>query len=402
MGLLLAWALILVGCSSGNGQPDSMVLNVIMADDWASTEPVTTAIRSFEQDHPGVQVRMEGLPFAQIADAVESRRASGAAVDVAQWHAFAAAALGIAEPLDDLWDEHLDRADFVPGAVEDVEWAGRLYGVPLDTNALVLLTNADALEGAGFTPSELDSVDVLADAVRAAASRNEFGLAFSNSSWSTYGLIRAHGGEVVEIADDGSPTFLLDSPEVIETFTLMESLVSDGSAAGASTQDVSTDSFALFQSGSSAMHLSGTWDVAAILQSDVPWELEVISLPTVEGRDAGTVIGGSSLFIPTGAEHRELAFEFMRRLIRPDIGLALAEQEGRIPTRTDVLEDPFFDSPVYATVREALPTASAMKLIAFPEASQAFSNAIQDVLTGAAGAREALEEAQRIAIEAEG
>ncbi|MDX1619681.1 MAG: hypothetical protein R3320_01730, partial [Nitriliruptorales bacterium] len=78
-------------------------------------------------------------------------------------------------------------------------------------------------------------------------------------------------------------------------------------------------------------------------------------------------------------------------------GLELAKQEGRIPARVDALEDPFFDGEVYATVVSALPSASAMKLIAYPEASQAFSDALQDVLNGDASAAEALSRAQETA-----
>ena len=395
---LLAWTMVVAGCSgSVAASTQNTVLTVIMAHDWASTDPVIQAIRTFEQSHPDVQVRLEGLPFPQIPDAVRSRIASGGSVDVAQWHAFAAAAHDIAEPLDDLWEEHLDPADWLEGAIEDVEWAGRLYGVPLDTNALVLLTNDDALEAAGHRSSELTSLAAFDRALRAAGDGDDFGIAFSNSSWVTYGLVRAHGGELVEIGEDGEPTFLLDSPEVVGTLRWIEQLVADGHAAGASVQDVRTNSFALFQSGVAATHLSGTWDVAALLKSDVDWELSVVPLPAAPVADTGTAIGGSSLFVPKGSEHRDLAFAFMKHLTERDTGLALAREEGRIPARVDALEDPFFENEVYATVVEALPDASAMKLIAFPDASQAFSDAVHDVLSGVASAEEALRRAQRIA-----
>lgn len=398
IGALSLVLLLLTGCKEGADATGSSptVLTVLMADDWAATEPVTDVVRRFERDHPGVQVRIQGLPFPQIPEAVRATLASGGTVDVAQWHAFAAAAQGLAEPLGDLWKAHMDPADLLPGAVEDVEWAGELYGVPLDTNALVLMVNRDELRAAGLEPSDLSSLDGFVAAVRQVATERRFGIALSNSSWVTYGLIRAHGGELVEVADDGSVRFLLDSAEVVETLSLLERFVGDGTASGAPSQNVSTNSYAMFQSGTSVMHLSGTWDVAALLQSDVPWELDVLPLPK-GAPDAGTVMGGSSLFVPIGSPHRELAFEFMRQLTDPDVGLDLARQEGRIPATLAALEDPLFDSEVYRTVVEALPSASAMKLIAFPEAAQAFSNAVQDVLSGSATAADALRDAQRAA-----
>ena len=43
-------------------------------------------------------------------------------------------------------------AAFLPGAIDDVTWAGRLYGVPLDTNALFLLYDTEQFKAANVTP----------------------------------------------------------------------------------------------------------------------------------------------------------------------------------------------------------------------------------------------------------
>lgn len=391
---VLACAAVVTGCADVPERPEARTLTVFLADDWAGTRPVTDAVRDFEAQHEGVRIRLQGLPFAQIVEAVRSTTDSGDTVDVAQWHPFAAAAQGLAQPIDDLWEGRLSDDEYVPGAVEDVEWRGRRYGVPLDTNALVLIRNDTALSEAGVDLASLDTWEGLRAAAEAVARGDRSAIALSNSSWRTYGWIRANGGDLFELEPDGSVRFTLDDPKVVEALDFLARLVTDGLAVGPSALQQSADAFALFQAGAAGLHASGTWDVASLEAQAPDWEYSVQLLPQASP-DAGTVVGGSSLFVPVGSPNRELAFEFMLHLTSDRYALEMARSEGRVPARRRVLEDPFFDSPVYRTVVEALPTASQMRLIAFPEAADAFSTAVFDILAGRMPADEAMAEAQR-------
>lgn len=93
-------------------------------------------------------------------------------------------------------------------------------------------------------------------------------------------------------------------------------------------------------------------------------------------------MGGSSLFVPTGSRQRRLAFEFMAHLVSDRYALRLAKEEGRLPVRPRVYDDRFLDRPDLRAVIEQLPSASAMKLTAFPEAHEVFAEAVDEVLRG--------------------
>ena len=80
-----------------------------------------------------------------------------------------------------------------------------------------------------------------------------------------------------------------------------------------------------------------------------------------------------------GAEHRELAFEFMTHLISDTNALRLAKEEGRLPARPRVFDDPFFADPDLQVILEQLRTAHPPKLGAFDQPSEQFSNAIESV-----------------------
>lgn len=376
----------------GSGPPDQpTTLRVLMADDWAGTAGVVAAVREFERANPGVRVQVQGRPFGQIPEAVRA----GENFDVAHWHAFAAAAQGLAQPLDELW-ESLAPEDYLPGAVEGVRWAGGSYGLPLDVNAMVLMVNPDRLAERGIALP--DGTTTFDDITRIAAATTDEaagqrGIAVASSSWSTYGWIRANGGEVVEIEDDGSVTFTLDTPEVIEALDFLGAMVADETAFPPFAQQTSSDAFSLFQAESTAMHVAGMWDAQTL--ADAPWEVTMLPLPRgVTGATQGSALGGSSLFVPTSSTNLELAVAFMRHLTDDVYARQFAAENGRLPARRAVFDEPFLSTPIYQAVREQLETAHPMRLIAFPDAAAAFTVAIDQVLTGRADAATALAAAQ--------
>jgi multiple sugar transport system substrate-binding protein len=404
LGLLAAVAL-LGACTTAAAPPAPTVLRVVMADDWASAPIVTEVIAAFEREHEGVRVQLQGSPFSQIPDVISSAVELGQPHDLAHWHAFAAAAAGLAEPIDDLWDDAgLTRAEWLPGAVEDVEWLDALYGVPLDVNALVLMANEDRLAAASLTTDELATPD----GFRAAAGELvgsgavEHAITVTASSWATYGWIVANGGQLLRFGEDGVPTFTFDDPATIGALDLLADLVRDGQAPPPFAPDLALDSVAAFSLGEVALHSSGSWDLPLAQrarQSDIEVpDVEVLRLPQADPDRPATVLGGSSLFVPVGAANRELAFELMLALTEDDIALELALTEGRLPARARVYENPVFSSsPDLAAFVDILPDARVMTLIAYPEIAAGFRDALEAILSLRETPQEAMAQLQAFA-----
>jgi multiple sugar transport system substrate-binding protein len=391
---MAAALLVVAACSGAQAPAEARTLTVIMADDWAETPAVLDVVRQFEAANPGVRVDMVPRPFNQIHDDSTSAVENGQPFDVVQHHAFAAGAVGLAEPLDRWWSDGTFEEDaYFPGAIEDVAWGDTLYGVQLDVNALFLIRDPGTPEPATF--------DDLREAAEAAAAEGGAALTLSANSWEAYGWIRANGGEVVEIADDGTPTFLLDSPEVVETLEFLGALVEDEVAYGPLTRDVSDDAFELFGAGDTAMLTSGTWSVSGLDTTYPDRDYELSVMPVGQpGAEGGTALGGSSLYVGRGSPNVELAVAFIAALTADDAAVRLALEEGRFPPKPE-LYDELGDAPGTAVLEDQLPVASAMRLVAFPEATLAFSQALEEVLTGRATAAEALAEAQARAEAAE-
>ena len=402
IALLFCLAAAGVACGSDGPEQPTTLLRVLMTDDWV-TVPFVDAVRSFEREHPTVRVVIEKGPISLLTDAVRAGISSGAPPDVVQGHAFSAAGQGLAQPLDDLWAAHLDEAEFFPGAVEDVIWAGHRYGVPLDTNALVLLYNAELLRQAGVAEPRPDMTfpefEAMAKALTSADGQRR-GFVVTNSTWWTYGWIKANGGETVEIAEDGRPSLHLDSPQVVQTVSFLSGLIQKGYAFPPRAADSHTgDAVALFASGAAAIHASGSWDLVTLRRGLPNSDFRVALMPKGPGGVPGSAMGGSSMWVPEGAEHRDLAFAFMTHLISDANAIRLAKEEGRLPVRPRVFEDPFFADPALRVFYEQLQSAHPPKLGAFDGPSEEFTTALEEVFRlGGAEPRKALGDAQARAL----
>ncbi|TVP70207.1 MAG: extracellular solute-binding protein [Nitriliruptor sp.] len=406
-------ALAAVGCGFTAPAGEPTMLRVIMADDWASAPLVGEVIDAFERDHPGVRVQVQGSPFSQIPELVEAARELGQPYDLAHWHAFAAAAADLAEPVDELWEaEGLSSVDYLPGAVLDVTWGGRLYGVPLDVNALVLMANRELLDTADLSAADLAHADDFAEhaATLAELEATDHAMAVTASSWAAYGWIVAGGGQLLETAPDGTaaldaqglPTFTFDDPRTIAAIETLVTLVEAGHAPPPLAVDLARDAVASFSDGRSALHASGSWDLPIArrqAQAEVSIEdIAVLPLPQRDPVAPRTVLGGSSLFLPRDGQQQELAFALALALTERDVGLALAEQEGRLPARVDAYDAPLFaTSPDLAAFVTQLEHAQVMPLIAFPEVATAFRDGLDTALSGRATPAEAMGQVQATA-----
>jgi len=394
-------------CGGGGPTQPTTLLRVLMTDDWV-TVPFVDAIRGFERDHPDVRVVVEKGPISLLTDAVRAGISSGAPPDVVQGHAFSAAGQGLAQPLDDLWAASLVPEDFFPGAVEDVTWAGHRYGVPLDTNALVLMYNADILRQAGLAEpgptTTFGDFEALARALTTPDGQRR-GFVVPNSTWWTYGWIKANGGETVDIGTDGKARLSLDSPEVVRAVSFLSGLIDKGYAYPPRAADSHTgDAVALFASGAAAMYASGSWDLTTLHRYVPDGHFRAAPMPRgLAGAAQGSAMGGSSMWVPLKSVHRDLAFQFMTRLISDDNALRLAKEEGRLPVRTRVFDDPYFADQDQRVFLEQLKTAHPPKLGAFDQPSDQFTTALDAIFrVGGADPATALASAQRRAVAALG
>ena len=380
--------LTLTSCSAvtSRGSVDRDTLTLLLSDDWATAPAVADVITDFEEAH-GVRVEVRGVQFGQIEEFLLADRSGSREIDAAQWHAFAAGALGLARPVTDRFRDRYPEGTFVPGAIEDVSWAGQIHGVPLDVNAVVMIVNTDLLTRVGHTVEDLRT---WAGVRRVAGASGARGVRFTHvaaSTWSTYAWVRANGGRWLAFGAGDSPRPRFDTPAVVETFAFLSELVADDLAYAAEDVDTASDAAPLFADQQTLALTSGTWDVVRLEEHDPGFAWTVVPMPSgPHSEQSATVLGGSSLFVTEQAEDADRAWELITTLIQPEPAMRYAREDGRLPARTDVLADPFFDQPSLQVAVDELPRASAMRMLAFPRLMDRATRRIYEVLHGQGGA----------------
>lgn len=209
--------------------------------------------------------------------------------------------------------------------------------------------------------------------------------------------------EMMELDPDGNPRFTFNSPQVVEAVQFLSSLIKSGHAFPPAGANSSNDSLALFRSGATSLFTSGSWDLSTLAPGLPAGSYEVMPMPKgVTGNSEGSVMGGSSLFVPKGSKHRELAFEFMKLVVSDNYALRFAKEEGRLPVRTRIYKDPYFQDHRLQVVLAQLRSAHPLLVEAFPVATKAYENALTSVLVDGADPRQALDAAQASAEESLG
>lgn len=382
----LLTVLVLAGCTSATQAADTApaTLTVMLADDWASSPAVVDAITDFEAEQD-VRVMVRPVTFSQLEEFMIADRTGPREVDLAQWHAFAAGALEFALPVTERFAAAYDDDTFLPGAVQDVTWDDQVYGVPLDVNAVVMIVNTDLLDSFGHDLDDMATWAGLREVADSAADRGVRLTYLAASTWSTFAWLRANGGEWFDF-EDGQPRMQFDSTPVLETLEFLADLTGDDErlAFAAESIDTDADAYPLFHDQQTLALASGTWDVARLVEDDPGFEWTVLPMPRGPSSDGpGTVLGGSSLYVTQQATDPALAWEFATHLVRPAYALRYAKEHGRLPGRTDVLRDPFFDDERYRVAVEQLPHATPMRLVVYPRVLDLATRSIQKALNHA-------------------
>ena len=143
------------------------------------------------------------------------------------------------------------------------------------------------------------------------------------------------------------------------------------------------------------MYASGLWDIAKLRKSKPGVDFRAAPMPLgMTGATEGSTVGGSSLFVPKGSNQRKLAFDFMTHLTSDRYALRFAQEQGRLPVRSRVYTDRFFEDPVLQVVVGQLRTARPERVDSFPDAGKALATAIDQILLNRRDPATALREAR--------
>lgn len=305
------------------------------------------------------------------------------------------ASKGILYPLDDIG---LDTDDFVPAAVDQVTYDGKLYAVPIAVHDYQLIYNKKLLDEAGVAvPTTMDE---LADAIKTltkvdgAGNITQLGLGYAWMPTEMTVLGYAFGGDW---NGGGKPTptdpnvikgvnFYVDNVVKPYTPAAVNKFIA-GFGPYMSEQDP-------FQTGKMAMVIDGEWRSASLGKVDgLDWGVAQIPAASPELADS-TLVEVSTLFIPTNAPHKAEAAEFLKYLASAPVMAKFSHALGNLPGRTSLLGDPIYgDLPNYSAWLNALKSPNARSFSSAPYAAEYVTDlgsAFDAIVQGTQSAEDAL------------
>jgi multiple sugar transport system substrate-binding protein len=363
--------------------------------------------REFERTHPGVRVELVEGP--QSTDLRENLYTASLLardptfdlvyMDVTWTSKFAAA--GWLWPLDDRLAA-AERARFLPAALAAGIHEGRLYRVPVRTDAGLLYYRRDLLAAAGFDPPR-----TFADLARIAAALQSpphvWGFVWQGKQYE--GLVcgflevlHGHGGFWIDPAtlDVG-----LDRPEARAALEFLRACLGSHpiSPPGVTTYQ-EEESRRLFQDGR-AIFLRNwpyVWRLAQAVDSPLRGRIGALPMVHAPGEASAATLGGWGLGISAFSRRPDLAMEFIRAATSLDAQRTLCAPTGYAPARIESYSDPALvtDNPFVTEIRRLHEHAVARPTIArYALASDILQRHLSAALGGAADPSDALSAAAR-------
>jgi multiple sugar transport system substrate-binding protein len=372
----------------------------------AEAEALEAVIADFNQSQDGVVVRGVSSPDFQAQ--LASMSTSEAAFDISDNFGTGVGAwaeVGLLEPLDAYIErDGFDVEDFPDSVMEQMRYEGSIYSMPIAVHTQVLLYNRALFAEAGITepPETLEEwADAIAATTHVASDGTIEQLGYHNAeigtSMTTLGMM--FGGSWID--DNGVPTptdagnlaglqFYVDN--ITNAYGADEVLrFTSGFGEYASAQNP-------FFTGQVASVIDGEWQPVMIEQfaPDLDYGVAPLPYPADQPELAGTTqVSTSTLFIPSNAEHKDEAWEFMKYLLGSDGMKAFTRALGNLPARTSLLDDPVYDDiPNFDVWLDALRSENAGAIPSVPYIAEYVADlntAFDDVVNGRATPEEAME-----------
>jgi multiple sugar transport system substrate-binding protein len=358
------------------------------------------------EEATGIKVNYESIPFTQLHDAMFTSFSGGGSnydvIHVRDDWAAEFASQGFLEPLDEYITDEM-KEKFSPYAFEALSYKGKSYGIPRYMWLWQFYYNKEMLAQAGYdkAPKTWDELAEMAKTVQEKVEgvggyAEPYGQNFAATPFIVH--LRANGGEFWDY-DKDAPTF--NTSEGIKALQFMKDMnlqlkaLSPLSFEFTGTGPMSD----AFVQGRFAMNMNTphTFPMSNDEKlSKVVGDIEVSLIPGASQKSAGYAETGG-LAIPSSAENKDEAFEFIEFVTSFDQQKKMAIEAGRIPADKEALTDPevLEAHPHFKTVAEQIEYPFGMfKHEKATEITNAVSRYITEAVTGDKTAEEALKEAE--------
>ncbi|WP_040213394.1 ABC transporter substrate-binding protein [Clostridium polynesiense] len=296
--------------------------------------------KEFMEKNKDIEVKMEFIPEDSYSTKLISTLATDAAPDVMQVESGMIPRLakaGSIQPLDEkILSTEKISSEFIPAAVDGLKYEGKYYGLPTDTQTIVLYWNKDLLKEAGLDAEKGPKTwDELREwAVKLTKTQNG---KMTQSGWGVKGynpevqaLIAQYGGKMV---DEKGKYIFADDPKSVEAIKFMVDTYKKDKVYD--TQFMKN--WAGFRQGKVAMMLGHPAMFGNLKQTAPNVNLGMSLIPAKDGKN--TTIVTSWAYVASKKANSEAATKWIEFLASKDVQKKWTKQTGELPTRKELIND---------------------------------------------------------------
>lgn len=311
-----------------------------------------------------------------------------------------------------------DYADytFTPGSLEGFKKDGKLYGLPRNTDIMLIYYNQKMFEDNGWSvPATYDELMTLCSDIKAAGitpMAMDGGDGWPMACFLTDILVKVAGTDYADIVRNAIATHDFSAPEMQKaTQILVDSAAAGMFQVGYDSQDYGT-TMNLFTNGQAAMYCMGSWDCSMALNPDIAPEIRdnirAFTMPVVEGGKGGpndiAAWNGGGYAVSANSAVKEEAIKFLNYMYQPDklskygwengVGMSAQDQTAYLTGEETALQTQVMDILKNATsvsgtpINDCVPSAGKTVMESEIQGVSNGSVTIEDFLSSIAAACE--------------
>lgn len=355
-----------------------------------------TIIPAFEKANPGIKVNYVDIPYDSMLQKLTTSAAGGQLPDLVRadlgWVP-KLGALGVFAPLDEkMSDFSTLSANTYPGALATNLFNGHYYGLPLDTNTRVLISNPAALKAAGITTPPATFAQVKTDAPKLKAAKVSVFADSGLQGWNVYPWIWSAGGSVTN-QQQTKATGYLNSPASVAGVQLLVSLYRAGAIPNLITGDKgATQTSDGLPKGQYATILDGPW-MTGVWSGQYPnFKPTYSPVPAGPGGSV-SVVGGEDIVMTSSSQHQDAAEKFIRFTQTAEYQLTMAKT-GQMSVVKSLGAQEAAQNPDLAPFIKQLATARPRPSVPqAPQIDTVLQNDLTPAFTGTESVQAALDKA---------
>jgi ABC-type glycerol-3-phosphate transport system substrate-binding protein len=353
-------------------------------------------IPQFEKEHPGITVKDVTIPYDSLHQKLVTAVAGGQLPDLVRSDIIwvpELANLGVLQPLDStLPDFKSISAKVFAGPLATNYWKGHYYGLPLDTNTRIMVSNPAALQAAGLSSPPSTFAQLQSESAAAKAKGVYLYAESGTSCWNICPWIWSNGGNITNKTYTKASGFL-NGPKSVAAVQMLVNLYKAGqmpnivvnSNGGLGTYD------GLNQKKYATM-LDGPWSFAIFGAAYKGTSLTGSLVPAGPGGSV-SVVGGEDIVMTKSSKSKTAAAEFMRFMLHSFAQTQMA-RAGQMPVLKSSTKSLVKIHPYYATYLKQISTAKPRTPTPkWPQIDQVFQTEVAKAFTGDESVQQALNSA---------